>query len=119
MDVEVTLQNTSHSVRSMQLCLFLEAADGVDFSWGGWAVPAANHVRPVVRVCNHPTALRNLVILKEGDPMSKSLQSEHGDSSSQSTVAVTPGDKSVAFNAQGGLCRPMFWPNMARTVCSP
>ena len=33
--------------------------------------------------------------------MSKFLQSEHGDSSSQSTiVAVTPGDKSVAFNAQ-------------------
>ena len=34
--------------------------------------------------------------------MSKFLQSEHGDSSSQSTiVAVTPGDKSVAFNAHG------------------
>ena len=34
--------------------------------------------------------------------MSKFLQSEHNDSSSQSTiVAVTPGDKSVAFNAQG------------------
>ena len=34
--------------------------------------------------------------------MSKSLQSEHGDSSSQSTIgAVTPGDKSVAFNAHG------------------
>ena len=34
--------------------------------------------------------------------MSKSLQSEHGDSSSQSTIgAVTPGDKSVAFDAHG------------------
>ena len=34
--------------------------------------------------------------------MSKFLQSEHGDSSSQSTiVAVTPGHKSAAFNAQG------------------
>ena len=70
--------------------------------WGGWAVPAANHVRPIVRVYTHPTALRNLGILKEGDPMSKFLQSEHGDSSSQSTiVAVTLGEKSVGFNAQG------------------
>ena len=86
----------------MRLCLFLEAADGVDFSWCGWAVIAANHVRPMVRTYNHPTALRNLGILKEGDPMSKSLQSEHGDSSSQSTTGVvTPGEKSVAFNAHG------------------
>ena len=56
----------------------------------------------MVRVYNHPAPLRNLSILKEGDPMSKFLQSEHGDSSSQSTiVAVTPGHKSAAFNAQG------------------
>ena len=44
----------------MRLFLFLEAADGIDFSWSGWAVPAANHVWPMVRVYNHPAALRNL-----------------------------------------------------------
>ena len=107
----------------MQLCLFLEAADGVDFAWSGWAVPAANHLRPMVRVKNHPTALRNLGILKEGDPMSKLLQSEHADSSSQSTiVAVTPGDKSVAFNAQAweafvGPC--LGQTQHGRVACSP
>ena len=49
-------------VRNMQLSLFLEATDGVDF----------DHVRPVVRVIKLPNC--NLPTLKEGDPVSKSCR---------------------------------------------
>ena len=46
-DLEVIQHDTTHGVRSMQLSLFLEATDGVEFPWSGRAVPASDHVKPL------------------------------------------------------------------------